>query len=323
MKYLRLRTTDPYLNLAIEEYLFLNSQDDIFIIWQNEPTVVIGKNQNAYAEINRSYLNEHNIKVARRITGGGAVFHDLGNVNYTFISSNRGGIDFEYFTKPIIEALGNIGLKCQLSGRNDILADGSKISGNAQYSSNDRVLHHGTLLFDSDLSVLSSVLHVDKEKISAKALKSVRSRVSNIKDLIKSNISTSEFIKEIESFVVSKFSPDIIDAPSCREIDELYKRNSSAQWIYPDREYLSAYNFKIKRRFDFGIVEISMRIASEIIRSVSITGDFFELRDIKEAEDSLIGVKLCDNFVSSLNIDIGDYINGMTNYQLESLILDR
>ena len=172
MKFLTLKTTNPNINLATEEYLFTHCEDDIFMLWQNEPTVVIGKNQNAFAELNMDYIKNNNIHVVRRITGGGAVYHDLGNVNYTFISGKKGsvGIDFEYFTKPIIHALPSLGISAELSGRNDILIDGKKISGNAQHTSGNRVLHHGTLLFDSDLSVLSDALKVDEEKIKAKAI---------------------------------------------------------------------------------------------------------------------------------------------------------
>ena len=203
MKLLILKSKDPYLNLAIEEYLFRNTTDDIFMLWQNEPTVVIGKNQNVYAEINREYTKEHNIKIARRITGGGAVYHDLGNVNYTFISSrNKEGIDFKYFTAPIIDALKAIGVNAELSGRNDITVNCKKISGNAQYSTDTRTLHHGTLLFDSDLSVLSSALNVDEEKIRSKAISSTRSRVINIKDLILENYKTDEFIDIIKNHII-------------------------------------------------------------------------------------------------------------------------
>ena len=193
MKYFRLKSTCPYLNLAIEEYMFKHSQDEVFILWQNEPTVVIGKNQNAFAEINMDYLREKNIKIARRITGGGAVFHDLGNVNYTYISKSKVGINFEYYSKPIIETLRDMGVCVHLSGRNDLLTeDGRKISGSAEYTANGRTLHHGTLLFDAHLDTLSSVLNVDPEKLRANAVKSTRSRVANIKEAVIRHIAVAE-----------------------------------------------------------------------------------------------------------------------------------
>ena len=155
MKFLSLLTKNPYYNLAVEEYLFKTSDDSVIMLWQNEPTVVIGKNQNAFAELNLDYVREKGINIARRITGGGAVYHDEGNVNFSFIAKNSetNELDFKSYTEPIIEALSKIGVKAMLSGRNDILVEDRKISGNAQYNADGRVLHHGTLLFSADFSV--------------------------------------------------------------------------------------------------------------------------------------------------------------------------
>ena len=148
MKFLKLTSTDPYYNLAVEEFLFSHTDEDVFMLWQNSPTVVIGKNQNAYAEVDLCFAEENGIKVARRITGGGAVYHDLGNVNYSYITSteNVSSLDFETPSRAIIAALADMGITAELGGRNDILAGGKKISGNAQHTSNGRILHHGTLL---------------------------------------------------------------------------------------------------------------------------------------------------------------------------------
>ena len=248
MKFLLLNSHDPYLNLAVEEYMFKNSDDDVFMLWQNEKTVVIGKNQNAYAEINTDFVTENGITVARRITGGGAVYHDLGNLNYTFISSSRDkGIDFEYFTAPILEALRSLGISAELSGRNDLETSGLKFSGNAQCSDGKRVLHHGTLLFDSDITVLSKALSVDEEKLKAKAVKSTRSRVTNLKPLIGRELTVEEFITIISDFVIKKYSPKIITPPENAEIEKLRQRNSSKEWIYPNRAYLSSYTIRKKK----------------------------------------------------------------------------
>ncbi len=324
MKYLKLKTTDPYLNLAIEEYLFRNFKDDIFILWQNDKTVVIGKNQNARAEVDDNVLKDKKIKIARRITGGGAVYHDMGNVNYTFISGGRdNGTDFKYFTEPIISALSELGVEAELSGRNDILVDGKKISGNAQYSFGGRVLHHGTLLFDSELSVLSSVLNVDEDKIKSKALKSTRSRVANIRTFLQYDVSTEEFIKVIEEYVIQRFSPELIDVPNNKIIRDLYERNSSKEWLYPDTEFLSSYNIHRRRRFDFGIVSLYIELSADVLKSVKISGDFFEITDISELENKLIGYKLHDLERIISYIDVGSYISGMTNNQFVELIYDR
>ena len=199
--------------------MFSSTNDDVFMLWQNEPTVVIGKNQNAFAEINMDYIKKNNIHIARRITGGGAVYHDLGNVNYTFIS-NQGetaGIDFAYFTAPIIEALGTLGINAVLSGRNDLMIGDKKFSGNAQHTKANRVLHHGTLLFDSELDILSYALNVDEEKIKAKAIKSARSRVTNLRHSLTVDITVEQFIQTIAHFVIDKYNPKII-APDRKSV---------------------------------------------------------------------------------------------------------
>ena len=324
MKFLILDTHNPHLNLAIEEYLFLHADDEVFMLWQNDKTVVIGKNQNAYAEINKSYTDENGIKIARRITGGGAVYHDLGNVNYTFISrDDERGINFSYFTAPIIEALAAIGVKAVLSGRNDLLADGEKkISGNAQHRAGGRVLHHGTLLFDTDLDVLSSSLKVDPEKIKSKAVKSTRSRVVNIKEILENKITTEEFIKLIAGYVIKKYNPEIISAPENNEVFEIFARNSSAEWIFPAREYVSHYNISKKKRFSFGTVECVMDMTCDTVKDIKISGDFFGTKPVSELENFIKGSRLCDIENALSKTLISDYIFPMTVDELVRLIVE-
>ena len=321
MKYCRLKTTNPHLNLAIEEYMFKNSEDDVFILWQNEPTVVIGKNQNAYAEINMDYLREKKIKVARRITGGGAVFHDLGNVNYTFISQSCVGINFEYYSNPIIEALADMGVSVHLSGRNDLLTeDGRKISGSAEYTANGRTLHHGTLLFDSRLDTLSSVLNVDPEKLRANAVKSTRSRVANIKEYIVDDIDHIEFIERLEQGIIKKFSPTLIEIPECEEIKKLYKRNSSDEWLFPERDFLSKYNIINRKKFDFGLVELNISLKNGVIADFSINGDFFELSDVSKLEKKFVHCNISDIEAIVKKNSVAKYILGMTDDEFIDLI---
>ncbi len=313
MKFYVLKTHDPYYNLAVEEYLFSQTDDDVFMLWQNEPCVVIGKNQNAYAEINIEKTKENGIHIVRRITGGGAVYHDLGNVNYTFISSKNEekGIDFAYFTKPIIEALATFGISAELSGRNDLLADGRKFSGNAQHSVNGRTLHHGTLLFDSDLSVLSSVLNVDKEKIQSKGIKSTRSRVINLSEMIGER-SVNEFIELIAGFVEKKYGVCRSEAPRNDIIDGLRTRNASKRWIFPERELVSRYSVRKKTRHDFGIVDIYLDMSNERINDVKISGDFFGNAPISELEGVIVGNAVHELEDKLKNIHVGDYIFGMS-----------
>ena len=287
MKFLCLETTDPYRNLAIEEYLFLHSEDDVLILWQNEPTVVIGKNQNAYAEIALDVLRSRGVHVARRITGGGAVYHDLGNVNYSLIATGQGDLDFAYFTAPMIRALESLGVHAELSGRNDLLVDGKKISGSAQHASGNRVLHHGTLLFDSDLEALAAILKVDEEKLRAKSIRSVRSRVTNIRPYLREDCDVHSFIKRLLSYFQATYALEELPMPTGEVLEALCARNRSEEWLFPERELLSHYHLSKKQRYPFGTVEVMLDMQNEILRSVCIQGDFFGTRPIAELEERL------------------------------------
>lgn len=320
MKFLLLHSTDPYHNLAVEEYVFEKTQDNVFILWQNDKTVVIGKNQNINCELDFDFVKENGIKVARRITGGGAVYHDLGNLNYSFISSTgKEGIDFAYFTKPIIEALTALGVDARLSGRNDIEVEGKKISGNAQYSKNGRTLHHGTLLFDTDLSVLSSALHVDEEKFKSKAIKSTRSRVTNLKSLIPIK-DINEFIDYLCCYIINKYSPEIISEPNDKYILELEQRNKTEEWLFTKSSYLSAFTVRKKKKFDFGIVDIELSMNGDIISDIKIFGDFFGTKNIDELCASLIGSDINSVDEKIISINISEYILGMTSSEFSELI---
>lgn len=325
MKFCILQTTDPYYNLAVEEYLFNTAQSDVFLLWQNNNTVVIGKNQNAYAEIDFNILKSTGVNLARRITGGGAVYHDLGNVNYSFISPNAktSGIDFNYYVTPIINALKSLGLSVTLSGRNDLLTkDGKKISGNAQHRVLDRVLHHGTLLFSSDLEFLSKILTVDSEKLKTKALKSTRSRVENISNLIDKNITVDEFLDCLKSYILKTYNPEILEIKSTPEIDKLYQRNKSSEWLFPEKDFISKYQVVKKKRFDFGTVELNLELKNDTIISLNITGDFFELKRVLELEKTFVNVNLKDVNNAISNIDVGEYIVGMNTQEFLRLLTE-
>ena len=242
MKFLKLTTTDPYYNLAVEEFLFSHTDEDVFMLWQNASTVVIGKNQNAYAEVDLEYAKSNEIKVARRITGGGAVYHDLGNVNYSYITSTGtvSSLDFETPSRAIIHALSSMGVNATLGGRNDILVGEKKISGNAQYSSNGRILHHGTLLFDTDSTVMERVLRVDKEKLTSHGVASHKSRVTNIKSLLGEKTTVDEFISDLETKIITFLDAEPISLPNSDEIRALSERNESREWILSDKKHLTS-----------------------------------------------------------------------------------
>lgn len=186
MKYIINHSNDTAFNIALEEYAFkhLLDEDQIFLLWINKPSIIVGRHQNTIEEINRDYVREHGIEVVRRISGGGAVYHDLNNLNYTIISKEdeNKAFDFKSFSTPVINTLAELGVKAEFTGRNDLEIDGKKFCGNAQAYINGRIMHHGCLLFDVDLSVLANALKVSKDKFESKGVKSVRARVTNIID---------------------------------------------------------------------------------------------------------------------------------------------
>ncbi|MBQ8416736.1 MAG: lipoate--protein ligase [Clostridia bacterium] len=322
MRILMLTTTDPHLNLAIEEFLFRHVEEDLFLLWQNAPTVVIGKNQNAYAEIDLPLAKEQNIRIARRITGGGAVYHDLGNLNYTFISGAResGGLDFAHFCAPVIKAMEKMGVSLTLSGRNDLLLDQKKVSGNAQYTANGRTLHHGTLLFDSDLGVLRRILRTDKDKIRPRAVASARSGVTNLKPFLPEISSAWELAERIADCVVEEYGATPLAVPENAEIECLCQRNASAEWLFPQKDYLTEYTVVQKRRYDFGTVEISLQMQGETVRTARIQGDFFGNRPIEELETLLCNQPLSALANTLSSFPVSQFICGMTVEELYDLL---
>lgn len=202
MRAIQSPSTDPRFNLALEQYIFdqMPRNRSYLMLWRNDRTIVVGKHQDTFAEINADYVRANQIQVVRRLSGGGAVYHDLGNVNFTFIADHTGSdFDFSTFCRPVIWALESLGVPAELNGRNDMTIRGRKFSGNSQYVKEGRVMHHGTLLYDSDLSVVSSALAPSRDKLTSKGLPSVRSRVTNIKPYMHQPMPTESFMERLWS----------------------------------------------------------------------------------------------------------------------------
>lgn len=295
MKYIVNNNTNPYFNLALEEYCLKNllHEEEFFILWQNEPSVIIGKNQNASEEVNFSFTNERNIKVARRISGGGAVYHDFGNLNFTFISKfeDMGTIDFRKFAQPVIDALGTIGVKAELTGRNDITVDGKKISGNAQRINSHRLMQHGTLLFDVNIEDLVNALNVKLDKITSKGVKSVRSRVANIKEYLDREIDIHE-LKELLHLYLSDNNKSQEIVLSDRDINEIEKlkdiKFSTWEWNIGESP---EFNIENEKRFSCGKIKFSANILDGIIESVKFYGDYLGIAPVDELENRLVKSK--------------------------------
>lgn len=306
--------TNPYFNLAMEEYLLKNFKEDLFILWRNEPSVIVGKNQNTLSEINLEYIKENNIPVVRRQSGGGAVFHDLGNINFTFIANdNKGFSDFKRFTQPIIDLLNTLNINAEFSGRNDLLINGKKFSGNAQYNYKNRVMHHGTLLFSSEITDLSNALKVKPIKFEGKGIKSVKSRVTNISEHLKDNISILEFKNLILNFV-SKSNLDssnyTLSEDDICEINKLVdQKYSSWEWNFGNSPKYTLIN---EIKYPGGNIEFNLNVEKGIIKDIKFFGDFFGKCDVSLIEDMLININHEENSIknSLASTDINNYFLG-------------
>ena len=325
MKFIDSPFTDPYMNLALEEYVFehADKSESYFMLWQNFNTIVIGKFQNALEEINTDYVKEHDIKVVRRLSGGGAVYHDSGNLNYTFITDKEdtADFDFSFFTKPLVETLRDFGIKAECTGRNDVAIDEKKFSGSSQYMKHGRLLHHGCIMLDSNIADVSQALKVKPQKFESKSVKSVRSRVTTINANAPSPISMEEFKAALaahymEDGTVEKYT---LTEDDLKEIEKLAKEKYATwEWVYGRAP---KYATVAEKKFPSGVVSAYMTIEKGVILSINFFGDFFGNGEISELENALIGTKVDDSLAKRLDeLNVGFYINGVTGADIASLI---
>jgi lipoate-protein ligase A len=308
--YIESAGTDPCLNLAREQFVFekLDRRHSYFMLWQNHNSIIVGKHQNTHAEINAAFTKAHNITVVRRLSGGGAVYHDLGNLNFTFITDADSGeaIDFSVFCVPIQKALISFGVPVEISGRNDMTVNGKKFSGNAQYIKERRIMHHGTILYDSDLTVLSQALNVTDDKIESKGIKSVRSRVANIRPLMKDDVSIEDFRAALKQYMFSAFDMReyVFSEEENAAVQEL-RNNVYAQWSWNYGASPACNLRKIRRVEGCGKIEILLDVGTGgIIKNVAFYGDFFGNADPEELEHMLTGRHLEYHELKSLLGDI-------------------
>ena len=329
MKYIINENNNPRYNLALEEYVLKNLDGEYFFLWQNEPTIVIGKHQNTISEINLDYVEKKGIHVVRRMSGGGAVYHDLGNINFSFIQEKKdlADFDFSFFTRPIVDLLGELGIKAEFNSRNDLAIDGKKFSGNAQYIFKKKILHHGTLLFNSEMEELVNSLKVSKDKIESKGLKSIKSRVANIKDYI----GEDSKIKEVSDFKdalfehmknrMEEFEEYVLTENDKKEIEKLKKEKYDKwEWNYGESPEADIHR---QRKYTAGKVESYIKLKDGLIENIKLYGDFFSSREIEDLESGLKGKKYMINEIAEYlkTVNVSEYFSGFSEEEILDVII--
>lgn len=316
----------PYFNLALEEYVLtkMTQGQKYCILWQNNPAVIVGRNQNTAGEINEEFIKARGIKVVRRMSGGGAVYHDPGNLNFTFIlpEPRLQKFDFARFTRPVIKTLALLGVEAHNEGRNDITIKGRKISGNAQCRYRGSLMHHGTILFGTELDNMEKALTVGQEKFQSHGVDSVRSRVTNIIDHLASPISLQDF----KNLLLGSIAEEGLIADyhlSSYELEQVEHLAASKyctwEWNYGTSPW---FNIQLKRRFDWGKAELRLGVEKGLITSCSIRGDFFALKELDELEQHFLSRPYSkEEMITALNeINVGEYIVGAVRQDFIELL---
>lgn len=300
MKSLLNTSLDPHFNMAFDSYVLERTEFEGFYLWQNKPSVIIGLNQSAYAEVNLPFIEEHGIELARRVSGGGAVYHDLGNLNYTFIG-------FEDGPSRVAEALRKMGAPAQLTGRNDIMVDGRKCSGYAKRLAGNRVFVHGTLMFDVNLEDLMNALSVPGSKLSAAGIQSVRAKVANLKEYLpyKTIGAFKEALSDLLSETPGQAGSDALEPWQLAEIEEVAARQFRTwDWVYG---HSPKTDFRKTVKYPCGTVTANYSIKRGCISEVSFEGDFIGAKPASELAEKIKGLRVED----LSDVPVREYFDGV------------
>ena len=318
------RTDAPFFHAA-EEFLMENTQEPVFMLWRAKKTILLGKNQNAWKQVNLDYVKEREILLVRRSSGGGTVFCDLGNINFSFIE-NHGTEklnNYRLFTKPILDVLNKMGIPAIFSGRNDLTIEGQKFSGNAQYRKKNRLLHHGTLLFSADLKDLAGALKTDPLKYKGRGIDSAAKRVTNIASHLTKPMDVLEFRELIYAHMLAK-DPDSLIRDFTET--EILKIETIADKKYRDWDWTIGqsprYDFHREHRFTGGIVEIDLSVEKGFVTDIVFHGDFLSRLDLSDIQLAMIGKRHDPNSLLSVlkEFPFEEYFYGITEEELLSLM---
>ena len=329
MQYINYFNQDAYTNIAMDAWLLKNLKPEkpVFSLWQNKRAVIVGENQNTFSEVNSNYIDTHDVQVVRRVSGGGAVYHDLGNICFTFFVpvSSSAGVDFSQFVKPMADALESLGIHVDISGRNDLEIAGKKISGNAQRYAGGYLMHHGTLLWNTDVDAMVRSLNVADEKFISKAAKSVRSRVGNIKDYASKDLTIDKFIAQLKFYLTDEGRDGEYELNGNQKADILKLRDEQfSQWSWnygKSPEFM--YNNHAK--FGGGSIDVQIDVHDGEITDINFTGDFLGVRDWREMKSQFIGLPFKREVIASIleQNKEGQYFGSIKNSELVEIFFQK
>ncbi|MBZ6011234.1 lipoate--protein ligase [Leuconostoc gelidum] len=322
MRYINYFNQDAYTNIAMDAWLLKNlkPKEPVFSLWQNKRAVIVGENQNTFSEVNSDYVDSHNVEVVRRVSGGGAVYHDLGNICFTFFVpvSSSARVDFHQFVQPMADALESLGIHVDISGRNDLEIEGKKVSGNAQRYAGGYLMHHGTLLWDTDVDAMVRSLNVADEKFISKAAKSVRTRVGNIKDYAPKDLTINKFIDQLTYYLTNEGRDGEYKLDANQKSDILMLRDKKfSQWSW-NYGQSPEFMYNNHAKFNGGSIDVQIDVHDGKITDINFTGDFLGVRDWREMKSQLIDTPFTYEYVADIleKNKNGQYFGSITNNEL-------